>query len=228
MAALAKKTEDGPERVETRGRKRLLKREDVLRKAVDLGLEDLRMSDLAHELGVGTATLYQYFDGRKALIRAAAVYAMGDISWPQDQGQSWQDLARDYMHILATLLSQSPDYLTGPAQTDYGYETHFKLFEPFARAMTARGFSPEGATEIFHCIAMTAFGAAVEMLRAREFEVKGDSASDAIRRQFVATEPGAYPLLAESLDVFTVPALQKADRVLTLALNGLATEQGRA
>jgi AcrR family transcriptional regulator len=222
MTALAKQDDTGSAKPETRGRKRLLNRDDILRSAVDLGLEDLRMSDLANELGVGTATLYQYFDGRKALIRAAAVYAMGDISWPQDKGQSWQDLASDYMHMLAELLSQSPDFLTGPSHSDYGYETHFRLFEQFAESMERRGFDATQATDIFHCVSMTSFGAAVETLRAREFQVRGDTAPKAIQRQFAATEDGAYPRTGAALDAFALGAMQKADRVLTFALNGFA------
>ena len=62
----------------TYGRPRLLSHEEILESAVDLGLEGLTMKRLASHLNVGTATLYQYFDSRKSLMRAAAVYSLSD------------------------------------------------------------------------------------------------------------------------------------------------------
>ena len=63
----------------TYGRPRLLTHDEILEGAVELGLEGLTMKRLASHLNVGTATLYQYFDSRKTLMRAAAVYSLSDV-----------------------------------------------------------------------------------------------------------------------------------------------------
>ena len=54
------------EKKETRGRKRLLKRDDILNGALSIGLDSLTMKNLAEHLNVGTATLYQYFENSAA------------------------------------------------------------------------------------------------------------------------------------------------------------------
>ena len=93
------------------GRPRVLTHEEILRGALDLGLDGLTMKKLATHLGVGTATLYQYFESRKTLMRAAAVFALSDIPFPEDEGQHWSDLAREYVACLRELLSENPSFI---------------------------------------------------------------------------------------------------------------------
>ena len=54
------------------GRPRRLTLDQLLDTALDMGLAELSMKDLASRLEVGIATLYRYVDNREALIRLAA------------------------------------------------------------------------------------------------------------------------------------------------------------
>ena len=67
------------EKKETRGRKRLLKRDDILNGALSIGLDSLTMKNLAEHLNVGTATLYQYFENRFGIKVLGALTVNPDV-----------------------------------------------------------------------------------------------------------------------------------------------------
>jgi len=163
------------------GRPRLLTHTEILEAAVELGLEGLTMKRLATFLNVGTATLYQYFDSRKTLMRAAAVHSLSDVPMPEDTGQHWSVLARQYVDSLQTFLAENPSFLNSYQNTDYGFEVRFKLVEQFLTSMKRRNFSAKQGMELFNIIGMVAFSGAVEISRQREFEYQ-DETMDIVAR----------------------------------------------
>jgi len=81
------------------GRPRRLTLDQLLDTALDMGLADLSMKDLASRLEVGIATLYRYVDNREALIRLAAGRRARRAA-PVDIGQPWQDITCQYAETL--------------------------------------------------------------------------------------------------------------------------------
>lgn len=209
----------------TYGRPRLLSHDEILEGAVELGLEGLTMKRLATHLNVGTATLYQYFDSRKALMRAAAVYSLSDVPLPEDRGQHWSRLARDYVYTIQSLLAENPSFIHSYQHTDYGFEVQFQLIEKFLQSMSARGFSPEKGMELFNVIGMAAFAGAIEITRQREFEFQDETMDVVAKRQFERLDAGAFPMMAQALPTFTQTPEEKIELLLSATFKTLARER---
>jgi len=208
------------------GRPRLLTHEEILEGAVELGLEGLTMKRLSTHLGVGTATLYQYFDSRKALMRAAAVYSLSDVPLPEDTGQHWSRLARDYVSSIQNLLAENPSFIHSYQHTDYGFEVQFQLIERFLDSMKTRGFTPEKGMQLFNVIGLAAFAGAIEIVRQREFEFQDETMEVVAKRQFERLDPKAFPLMAEAMPTFTQSPGEKIDLLLSATFKTLAKERG--
>ncbi len=209
----------------TYGRPRLLAHDEILEAAVELGLEGLTMKRLATHLNVGTATLYQYFDSRKTLMRAAAVHSLSDVPWPEDVGQHWSELARGYVNSMKTLLAENPTFLNSYQNTDYGFEVRFKLIEQFLQSMSKRGFTPEKGMELFNVVGMAAFAGAIEIQRQREFEFQDETMSVVAKRQFERLDTNQFPMMAEALPTFTQTPEQKIDTLLGGVFRTIARER---
>ena len=208
------------------GRPRLLTHEEILDGAVTLGLEGLTMKKLSTHLGVGTATLYQYFDSRKALMRAAAVYSLSDVPLPEDNGQHWSRLAREYVSSIQNLLAENPSFIHSYQHTDYGFEVQFQLIERFLASMKTRGFEPKEGMRLFNVIGLAAFAGAIEIVRQREFEYQDESMEVVAKRQFERLDQTAFPLMAEAMSTFTQSPEEKIDLLLTATFKSLAKERG--
>lgn len=210
----------------TYGRPRLLTHDEILDAAVDLGLEKLTMKKLSTHLNVGTATLYQYFDSRKTLMRAAAVHAFSDVPLPDDEGQHWSVLARDYVIAMQTLLAENPSYIHSNQHTDYGFEIHFKLIERFLEALSLRGFTAPEGMKVFNVVGMTAFAGAIEIVRQQEFELLDETMPIVAKRQFERLSAEEFPRMTEVMETFTQTPQEKVDAMLTLAFASIARGRG--
>jgi len=207
------------------GRPRLLTHEEILEGAVQLGLEGLTMKRLATHLNVGTATLYQYFDSRKALMRAAAVHSLSDVPLPEDNGQHWSKLAREYVDAIQSLFAENPSYINSYQQTDYGFEVRFQLIEKFLQSMVSRAFTPEKGMELFNVIGMAAFAGAIEITRQREFEFQDETMDVVARRQFDRLDRSKFPMMAQALSTFTQTPEQKVESLLSGIFRTIARER---
>jgi len=210
----------------TYGRPRLLSHEEILESAVELGLEGLTMKRLANHLNVGTATLYQYFDSRKSLMRAAAVYSLSDLPLPVDTGQHWSKLSTEYVSVIQNLLAENPSFIHSYQHTDYGFEVQFQLIEKFLSSMSKRYFTPKKGMELFNIIGMVAFAGAIEITRQREFEYNDESMKDVAKRQFSKLNKKEFPYMAEALNVFTQSPTSKLEVLLTSTFKSIARERG--
>ena len=208
------------------GRPKLLKRGEILDAAVELGLENLTMKQLATHLGVGTATLYQYYENRDALMRAAAVRALTELSLPDDQGQHWSIYARDFAVKIETLLADNPTYIYNYQQTDYGLEVLFRLAEKFLAVMKAKGFAPGDAMAVYHIVGLAAVAGAVEISREKAFAAAGQSVNGAVRAQLAAMDEEDLPLLREAVDAYSQSSGGKIDLLLRAAFRSIALDRG--
>ncbi len=208
------------------GRPRLLTHDAILDAAIELGLENITMKKLSTHLGVGTATLYQYYDSRKMLMRAAAVHALSDVSLPADNGQHWSELARDYVFGLMALLADNPTYINSMTPTDFGFEVHFKLIEPFLNSMSDRNITPDAAMKLFNQIGLIAYGGAVETVRQREFEFQDETVDVVARRQFNRLDASDFPLMSQVMDIFTQTPEDKTDNLMRSVFQAFSHEIG--
>ncbi len=189
------------------GRPRLLTHEEILDGAVELGLENVTMKKLSTHLGVGTATLYQ-------------------VNLPEDTGQHWSELARGYVLGLRDVLADNPTYINSMSPTDYGFEVHFKLLEPFLAGMNRRGFEPKVSMRLFNQVGLMAYGAAVETVRQREFEFQDETMDIVARRQFARLDKSEFPMMSEVMDEFTQTPEQKSEDLMRSVFRTFAQEIG--
>ncbi|MEM9706123.1 MAG: helix-turn-helix domain-containing protein [Pseudomonadota bacterium] len=209
----------------TVGRPKLLSRDEILDAAVELGLEQLTMKQLATHLGVGTATLYQYFDNRDALMRSAAVRALALISLPRDVGQEWTEYARDYAFVIMQLLSDNPTYIYNYTHSDYGLEVLFRLSEEFLSVMKAKGFSVDAAMRVYHMIALASMSGAIEAVRERAFAMQGHTFQRAVTDQLDDLEDLEVPLVREAVGTYSMSAREKVEVLLDAAFSSIANEK---
>lgn len=208
------------------GRPRLLTHDEILDSAVALGLEGLSMKRLATSLNVGTATLYQYFDSRKTLMRAAAVHALSDIELPKDVGQHWSTYASEFAGRLIEILAENPSYIHSNQHSDYGFEVQFKLVEQFLSVLHKRAFSPTEGMRVFNIVGTAAFAGATESVRQREFAAGGEKMADVAERQFKRLKSGDFPMMSAALGEFTATPDEKIKALLSAAFETIARERG--
>ena len=161
------------EKKETRGRKRLLKRDDILNGALSIGLDSLTMKNLAEHLNVGTATLYQYFENRETLLMEAAEYSIRLLPFPDYRGQGWKELALEYTKNVQKILKQHPSFIHSHPVTDYGYKIHFTLTEKILADLISCGLDAKQAIKVAHIITMASYAGAVEAIRQDRLPVAG-------------------------------------------------------
>ncbi|QJB68761.1 TetR/AcrR family transcriptional regulator [Parasphingorhabdus halotolerans] len=215
---------DVDEKTVVYGRPRLLTHDEIIEAALELGLEGLTMKQLAMHLNVGTATLYQYWDGRKELMQAAAVHALSDLALPKDSGQHWSNYAYEFTLCIQNYLASSPSLLITNHVREYGFEVQFKLAEQFLSAMDRRGFDPKEGMQLFNMVGSVAFAGAVEIIRHNEFEA--ESASEVAQRQFSRLDKNAYPLFSQAIEGLTTLPEERIQNLLRAAFKTIARERG--
>ena len=208
------------------GRPRLLTHDEIIQAALELGLEGLTMKKLATHLNVGTATLYQYWDGRKELMQAAAVHALADLPLPEDTGQHWSDYAYEFTMCILGYLAASPSLVLANHVREYGFEVQFKLAERFLATMHKRGFEPQAGMELFNMIGSVAFGGAVEEIRQREFDEQKETAAEVAQRQFARLDADEFPLFSQAASELTSPPIERVRNLLRAAFKTIARERG--
>ncbi|NQV93833.1 MAG: TetR family transcriptional regulator [Sphingomonadales bacterium] len=208
------------------GRPRLLTHVEIIEGALELGLEGLTMKTLANHLNVGTATLYQYWNGRKELMQAAAVHALADLALPHDKDQPWSSYAYEFALCIQNFLAASPSLVLANHVREYGFEVQFKLAEQFLSVMHKRGFAPKEGMRIFNMVGSAAFAGAVEEIRNNEFEAQKETATEVALRQFARLDKNEYPLFSQAVEGLTSPPNERIKNLLRAAFKTIARERG--
>jgi len=212
------------EKKETRGRKRLLNRDDILNGALSIGLDSLTMKNLAEHLNVGTATLYQYFENRETLLMEAAEYSIRLLPFPDYRGQGWKELALEYTKNVQKILKQHPSFIHSHPVTDYGYKIHFTLTEKILNDLVSCGLDAKQAVKVTHIITMASYAGAVEAIRQERLPVEGADIRGYIFEQFSEMDRQEFPILSENINAFILSAEDKIDLLLEVALANIQNE----
>ena len=212
------------EKKETRGSKRLHKRDDIMNGALTIGLDSLTMKNLAKHLNVGTATLYQYFENRETLLMEAAEYSIRLLPFPDDRGQGWKELALEYTKNVQKILKQHPSFIHSHPVTDYGYKIHFTLTEKILADLISCGLDAKQAIKVAHIITMASYAGAVEAIRQDRLPVAGSDIRCYISEQFSEMDHKDFPILSENIDDFILSADDKINLLLEVALANIQDE----
>lgn len=196
-SAAASRAEKAPPRLV--GRPRRLTLDRLLDAAIEGGLQDLNMKELATRLDVGIATLYRYVENRDALIRlAAGRQAYRHV--PPDTGQPWEEIVHEYAAALFSSTGQNPHLVTGFIDGRWGIAVELEFVDGFLGAMCARGFGEADAMSLYRQMTQVVLGAAVAAAHFGALASRGTSQARELAKVLDAWELDEVPHLRATVD----------------------------
>lgn len=139
----------GPRR---RGRPRQISRDQIVDAAVELGAEDLRMSDVAKALDVGPAALYNHVKDRDELLALVAARIMEETEYDDFEpaaGASWQEWIVAFARATRAAIVAHPQLLQYVRLTSAPTSLRLDRIEHLAAVMDDAGFS---TGDVQHCV----------------------------------------------------------------------------
>jgi AcrR family transcriptional regulator len=176
--------------------------EQVLRVALEIGLEGLTMSAVAERLGVRITVLYGYVAGKDELVRLAASYASERHDYPQDSGQHWALYVAQYAATLFTLFTGSGQLIAQFLEGGLGPEVEIDRAEVWLEALAKRGFTVEEALLLQRQMGEIVIGGAVTVLHKRALAAAGVHFERAATQSLTVREPEQIPLLLSGKATF--------------------------
>jgi AcrR family transcriptional regulator len=98
----------------SRGRPARISREQIVAAAVEVGIDDLRMADVARALDVSPGALYHHVPGRDELLELVAAHVLEETAydqWAPAADAPWQDWLRAYAVAFRASLLANPGLL---------------------------------------------------------------------------------------------------------------------
>ncbi|MGF7151273.1 AcrR family transcriptional regulator [Sphingomonas zeicaulis] len=208
------------------GRPRRLTLDRLLDTAIDMGLAELNMKDLAARLGVGIATVYRYVESREALIRLAAG-RRAIRSAPADVGQPWQEIVRDYAASLFSSVGQEPALVIGFIEARWGIAVELEFVDGFLGALAARGFDRDEAMALYRAVTKIVLGAAVAAHHFAALAARDTSQARELAAALAAWDEDELPHLRAAADAYADEAAAVDWRpALETVLDALAVSRG--
>lgn len=135
------------------GRPQLVDRDRIVAAAMELGLNDLSMHQLARHLGVSPATLYRYVASKEALLEACVDAFCERIALPETS-LPW----KDYLEHLGVAFLAAIEASPGA----HGYGTRMGPNTPAAYAILDRSFTVLLNAGLSHELAFNAYSLVVD------------------------------------------------------------------
>ncbi|MES2497942.1 MAG: TetR/AcrR family transcriptional regulator [Pseudomonadota bacterium] len=199
------------------GRPRRLTLDRLLDTAIEMGLADLNMKDLAAHLGVGIATLYRYVENRDALIRIA-VGRQAARSAPVDSGQPWREIVLDYAAALFSTVGQQPSLIIEFVEARWGIAVELEFVDSFLGALQARGFSAAEGLAVYRAMAKVVLGAAVASGHFAALAARGTNQARELGQALGSFEPDELPHLRAAAEDYADEAAASAWRPILEAV----------
>ena len=155
--AASKTTREGAARV---GRPPRVSVQRIIAAALDIGLEQASLKQIADHLGVAPATLYRHVRNRNELLRLAAFELTLARRLPQGNAEHWSELATRYAETLFESFCAEPLLMNELLKGRLGPHAEIDLLEQFLQAIGQHGFEVEQGVWLFHAIGTLTLGAA--------------------------------------------------------------------
>ncbi|MFL6106793.1 MAG: TetR/AcrR family transcriptional regulator C-terminal domain-containing protein [Marmoricola sp.] len=127
-----------------RGRPQRISREQIVTAALELGTEDLRMSDVAKALDVGPAALYNHVRDRDELLALVAARILDETEYDDFEpgpDASWQDWITAFAHATRAAIVANPQLLQYVRLTSAPTGLRLDRIEHLAAVLDDAGFS---------------------------------------------------------------------------------------
>ena len=207
-----------------RGRPRRISRESILDAALEIGTEDLRMSDVAKALEVGPAALYNHVRDRDELLALMAARILDETEYDDFEPgpeATWQDWISSFAHATRTAIVANPQLLQYVRLTSAPTGLRLDRIEHLAAVLDEAGFSTRDVQHAVQTIYTLALGEAWQNQLAGD----GEDPQFAEFGRGVSERSADLPHLQEMLD-----ARPEADAQFAFALeclvSGLAQRLG--
>jgi AcrR family transcriptional regulator len=128
-----------------RGRPRRVELDDIVRAALEIGLERLTMRGVAARLGVGLSTLYYHVESVDELSRLAGGQLMERLVLPEFGPERWEEMARQGALALRAILESTPGLIDRRFGDPRWSEVILQLNELTCRRFVRAGFDPATA-----------------------------------------------------------------------------------
>jgi AcrR family transcriptional regulator len=127
-------------RARRRGRPRRIELDDIVRAALEIGLERLTMRGVAARLGVGLSSLYYHVESANELSRLAGGQMMERLVLPDLGPERWEETARQSARALRVALESTPGLIDRRFGDPRWSEVILKLNELACRRFVRAGF----------------------------------------------------------------------------------------
>jgi AcrR family transcriptional regulator len=206
------------------GRPRALSLDTILDAALGLGLNTIRMPALAAELGIGTATLYNYVSGRDELLRLAAGHSVRPLQLVATK--DWRDLVRQHAQNTFATWSAEPQLIDQFMRGAIGPDILIDTLETFLAALRNYGFSGEASYRIMSVVHTVAFGAVVRSYYRSSVASPHSGHKSTIRRALAERDADDLPNLRASIYLIEDPDFD-FDAALDAVIEGFAGYLGQ-
>jgi len=198
----------------------------VIDAAIEIGLAAISMKRLAEQLGVGTATLYQYVGSRDELLKLAAARQVSSLDVVADDHVHWSKFIVDFTRAIQDQLVEHPQIIVQLIDAGLGPEVELEVAERFLSAMVKRGFTAEEALEIQGHVGSLAIAGAVAICRERASRARGRSATARVQAALAHYGPEELPLIRSQVDRYSLSADAMLERLLAPLIEQIARRRG--
>jgi AcrR family transcriptional regulator len=154
----------------------------IIAAAIEIGLEEVTLKQVADRLDVGVATLYRHVHSRDEMVRLAAFQLTLARGMPESAASHLSEVAERYADTLFQSFLAEPQLIGELLKGRIGPHAEVDVLEQFLGAMSRHGFSAPDGVQLFHAIGMIAIGAAAGAIGLAAASADGAPWSKAMRR----------------------------------------------
>jgi AcrR family transcriptional regulator len=208
------------------GRPPRIDRAAIARAALEIGLDQVTIKQVAERLGMSVPGLYYYVRGREGLLALAADHSLAEMKLPEDRGQPWTAWLREWAHHIRNAMTSRPElvqlYTAGAISAE-------RVVEGIGRALDLlhrSGFSPEDAMDAFRTISAVALGSAIEDIRDSQDAQAGSPWLAQVHGVLAQRSPDDVPALRALVASGYAPDPEQAfEERITTVLAGIAARR---
>lgn len=165
----------------------------IIAAALDIGLEQASLKQIAEHLGVAPATLYRHVRNRNELLRLAAFELTLARRLPQGKDEHWSELATRYAETLFESFCAEPQLMNELLKGRLGPHAEIDVLEQFLQAIGQHGFDVQQGVWLFHTIGTLTLGAAAGAIGLQASRESGQPWSVAMREALSGRDADELP-----------------------------------
>jgi len=198
----------------------------IVAAALQVGLDNLSLKQVADHLGIGLATLYRHVGSRDELVRLASFELTLQRQLPAGVDTHWAVVAQRYAETLLQSLMNEPQLIAELQRGRLGPHAEVDLLEQFLGVITRQRFSVEEGVRLFHSLGALVIGTATGQVGFRAAQAAGEPWKLATRRVLGTRDDDELPLVRRAFPLFIEPSPEQWQFALRCLLAGVAAARG--